>query len=454
MPLLFLSTAFGRDLPAFAEMVSAQADVVVSISASRITEAKAPFLQREPLHSSPGWLGKLLPEDKNAPEDDDRSFGSGFVIGADGYILTNAHVVEGADDIRVRFSDEREFQARVLGRDLRTDIALLKVDEKGLRVARLGSVQRLKVGDWVLAIGSPFGFDSSATAGIVSAKGRLLPDESLVPFIQTDVAINPGNSGGPLFNVRGEVVGINSQIYSRTGGFMGVSFAIPIDVAMSVQAQLRSQGRVVRGRIGVMVQDMTSDMFASFGLERSQGALVSEVESGSGAAAAGIIPGDVIVRFQGQTVFRSTDLPRIVSATVPGEKVELHLWREGRLKVLSVRVSVLPEEHAEVAARALPKSLPREANKLGLVLQEPSLLAYLNVSDKRGLVVRDVYGEAARAGVRPGDVILAWVKTGQRISLKTVDEFNRVVNALRPGTGVTLLVKRGDVQSFVAIKAL
>ncbi|MGE5139913.1 MAG: Do family serine endopeptidase, partial [Rudaea sp.] len=299
-----------RELPDFTRLVEEQGPAVVNISTKQAVKRGAlpqiPGIGDEELQE---FFRRFMPKQPiPEPRSQSRSLGSGFIISPDGYILTNAHVIEGADEIDVRFTDKREMQAKVIGADRRTDVALIKVEARGLPVVKFGDPSRLKVGEWVVAIGSPFGFDNTVTAGIVSAKGRSLPDESLVPFIQTDVAINPGNSGGPLFNMRGEVVGINSQIYSRTGGFMGLSFAIPIDVALDVQGQLREHGRVSRGRIGVVIQEVTRDLATSFGLDRPRGALVNTVEEGSPAARAGIQPSDIILSFGGKAVESSIDL--------------------------------------------------------------------------------------------------------------------------------------------------
>ncbi|MDP5240855.1 Do family serine endopeptidase [Uliginosibacterium sp. 31-16] len=438
-------------MPEFAALVEKQAPVVVNISATRQTKVpKAPFLRSERDDGIPGWLQRMLPAppDMLDEEEDDRATGSGFVIGVEGYILTNAHVVEGASEILVRFNDRREYPGRLVGADRRTDVALLKVDARNLRQARLGDPARLRVGDWVLAIGSPFGFESSVTAGIVSAKGRSLPDESLVPFIQTDVAINPGNSGGPLFNLSGEVIGINSQIYSRTGGFMGLSFAIPIDVAMDVQAQLRQNGRVRRGRIGVLVQEVTRDMADSFGLAQPIGALVSQIDAGGPAAAAGIKSGDIIVRFDGKEVKSSSDLPRIVGGVRPGMQTVVQYWRAARLQTAQLAVAEFAEESSLVPVRQTEPSL-RGANALGLIVQDLSRDERHTTS---GVAIREVLGAAGRAELRQGDVVVALVLHGAPSDIRSATHFNRMVNDLPRGSAVTLLVRRGDAQSFVAMK--
>src|SRR5207245_2723506 len=325
-------------LPDFTRLVEEQGSAVVNISttqAVRRTSAlpQIPGMEDDEIQE---FFRRFIPRQQPGvpgpgpgPRSESRSLGSGFILSADGYIMTNAHVLEGADEINVRFTDKREFKAKVVGADRRTDRALIKIDATGLPAVRMGDPNRLKVGEWVVAIGSPFGFDSTVTAGIVSAKGRSLPQENFVPFIQTDVAINPGNSGGPLFNMRGEVVGINSQIYSRTGGFMGLSFAIPIDVAMEVQSQLRQFGRVSRGRIGVVIQEVSKELAESFGLSRPSGALVNSVEKGGPAEKAGVETGDIILKFDGKSVSTSSELPRIVGSTKPGNKVALEVWRKG-----------------------------------------------------------------------------------------------------------------------------
>src|SRR6266446_5576459 len=342
--------AQGRELPDFTELAERQGPTVVNISTTQARERRAgpqiPNIEEDdPLYD---FFRRFVPRQpgpgQGPREFESRSLGSGFIISTDGYILTNAHVVDSADEITVRLTDKRDFKARVIGADRRTDLALIKIEATGLPAVRMGDPNRLRVGEWVVAIGSPFGFDNTVTAGIVSAKGRSLPQENFVPFIQTDVAINPGNSGGPLFNMRGEVVGINSQIYSRTGGFMGLSFAIPIDVAMDVQKQLREKGRVARGRIGVVIQEVTRDLATSFGLDRPRGALVNSVEKGSPADRAGIEASDIILSFDGKTVESSSDLPRIVGSTRPGSQAAVEVWRKGAARKLSITVGELQEE--------------------------------------------------------------------------------------------------------------
>jgi serine protease Do len=304
----------------------------------------------------------------------------------------------------------------------------------------------------VVAIGSPFGFESSVTAGIVSAKGRALPQENFVPFIQTDVAINPGNSGGPLFNMKGEVVGINSQIYSRTGGYMGVAFAIPIDVAMEVQSQLRSSGRVSRGRIGVVIQELTKELADSFGLSKASGALVNSVEKGGPAEKAGIEAGDIILKFDGMAVNASSDLPRIVGATRPGSKVSMQIWRKGATRDLAVTVGEIPEE--KTAQRSQKRAKPAEvaANRLGLVLSELSPEQKRELKIANGLLVEDARANGSRGDLRPGDVILAVVHKGSSTEARTVDQFNKFLSQLDKSATITLLVKRGEQQTYITLK--
>src|SRR3989339_979776 len=320
-------SAYAKELPDFTELVEKQGPAVVNISTTQIIRNAhgLPNLpEGDPFYEFFRRFAPQIPR-----EQESQSLGSGFIISADGYIMTNAHVVESADKITVRLTDKREFSAKVIGADKRTDVALLKIEATGLPKVTVGDPDKLKVGEWVVAIGSPFGFDSSVTAGIVSAKGRSLPQENFVPFIQTDVAINPGNSGGPLFNMNGEVVGINSQIYTRSGGSMGLSFAIPIDVATQVTEQLRTSGKVTRGRIGVTIQELTRELAESFGLSKPNGALISSVEKNGPADKAGIEASDVILKFDGNPVNSSSDLPRLVAATKPGSKVAVELWRKG-----------------------------------------------------------------------------------------------------------------------------
>jgi len=378
---------------------------------------------------------------------DAKSLGSGFIISADGYIMTNYHVVNGADEIIVRLSDRRELKAEIIGEDQRSDIALLKIDASELPVVKIGESRDLEVGEWVLAIGSPFGFDHSATAGIVSAKGRSLPRENYVPFIQTDVAINPGNSGGPLFNQDGEVVGVNSQIYSRTGGYMGLSFSIPIEVAMDVVDQLKTRGRVVRGWLGVLIQDVTLELAESFGMKNPRGALVAKVMPDSPAAAAGFQVGDVIVRFNDTEVTNSANLPPIVGSTKVGVKIPVEIVRDQRTRVINVKLSELPEDSEEPAT--VETRQEQRADRLGLTVSTLTgdQLAEQNVSGGV-LVARVTNGAASRAGIRQGDIILSI--DGKTIA--SVKQFNSLVDDLPAGRTVPVLVQRDGSPTFLAVK--
>jgi len=456
--------AQNKGLPDFTELVEKQGPAVVNISTTQVVRSNArgttpfPFDDDDPMAD---FFRRFIPQQPRTPnvpsiprEFESRSLGSGFVVSPDGYILTNAHVVDAADEILVRLTDKREFKAKVIGADKRTDVALIKIDAKGLPAVTLGDPNALKVGEWVIAIGSPFGFDNSVTAGIVSAKGRSLPQENYVPFIQTDVAVNPGNSGGPLFNMKGEVIGINSQIYSRSGGFMGISFAIPIDVAMDIQNQLRTNGKVSRGRIGVVIQDVTKDLADSFGLSKAQGAVVNAVEKGGPAEKAGVEPGDVILKFDGKTVSNSADLPRIVGSTRPGTKIQLQVWRKGGLKELAVIVGETPQEKQVPRNVRSQKPAEQQANRLGLILSEPSSEQKRELKISAGLIVDDVRSNGSRADLRPGDIILSLIAHGENTEIRTVEQFNKLLSQFDKTANITLLVKRGELQTFVTIKGL
>ena len=455
---LLVPMAAATQLPDFTALVERQGAAVVNIS-TRQARAERPQMpqpfpgidESDPMFD---FFRRFIPKRPEFPgaDPDNPSLGSGFIISADGYILTNAHVVEEAEEILVRLADKREYPAQVIGADVRSDVALIKIEASGLPAVTLGDPDKLKVGEWVLAIGSPFGFEQSVTAGIVSAKGRALPDESFVSFIQTDVAINPGNSGGPLFNLKGEVVGVNSQIYSRTGGYMGVSFAIPIDLAMGVQEQLRSKGRVQRGRIGVAIQEVTRQLADSFGLPRAAGAIVSSVELDGPAARAGVLQGDVILRFGGREVDASSDLPRIVAAVEPGSLVAVDVFRGGA--PLSVQVTVGEwQDPKEAPVAGAPTRLLPAPNRLGLVLTLPTPAQRRERGIDAGLIVDRAQGAAARAEIRPGDLVLALVIGGRQLTLSSTAEFNRLVGGVQPGQQVTLLVRRGDASSFVSLSA-
>ena len=459
--VLFSLTAHaqGKALPDFTELVEKQGPAVVNISTTQVIRSNGqgaqafPFDENDPMFDLFRRFAPRQPGTPGAPREfQNRSLGSGFVISPDGYILTNAHVVDSADEILVRLTDKREFKAKIVGSDKRTDVALIKIEAASLPVVRMGDPASLKVGEWVVAIGSPFGFDNSVTAGIVSAKGRSLPQENYVPFIQTDVAINPGNSGGPLFNMKGEVVGINSQIYSRSGGFMGISFAIPIDMAMDIQGQLKASGKVNRGRIGVVIQELTKELAESFGLAKAQGAIVNAVERGGPADKAGVEAGDVILKFDGKPVVNSSDLPRIVGASKPGTKIAMQIWRKGATRDLTVVVGEVAEENAKNGKAAKP--VEQAANRLGLIVAELSAEQKKELKVSAGLVVSEVRGGAARSDLRPGDVILALIARGQNTEIRSVDQFNGLLAQFEKGATITLLIRRGEVQTFVTIKGL
>ena len=455
-----LAIAQTRGLPDFTELAERQGPAVVNISTTQVMRGQGqampfPFDEDDPAYE---FFKRFIPRQPGGGvprEFENKSLGSGFIISADGYILTNAHVVDSADEVTVRLTDKREFKAKTIGADKRTDIALLKIEASGLPAVKLADPTQLKVGEWVVAIGSPFGFDSSVTAGIVSAKGRSLPQENYVPFIQTDVAINPGNSGGPLFNLRGEVVGINSQIYSRSGGYMGVSFAIPIDVAMEVQGQLRTSGKVSRGRLGVVIQEVSKELADSLGLSRPIGAVVNAVEKGGPAEKSGLEPGDVILRFDGKTINNSADLPRMVGATRPGTRSVLQVWRKGSTRDITVTVGEIVDEKPVSARPARgPKAPEQAANRLGLVVSELSAEQKRELKMTAGLLIEDIRGSRARADLRPGDIIIAVISRGATTEVRTVDQFNKLLAQFEKGSNVTLLVRRGEMQTFVTIKNL
>jgi serine protease Do len=441
--------AQGKDLlPNFADLAEKQGPAVVNVSTTQTVHTQQggmpPGSEEDPFNDFFRRFGPPQP-----PRDyETRSLGSGFILSQDGYILTNSHVVEAADDITVRLTDKREFKAKVIGSDRRTDVAVLKIEATGLPAVSVGDPNKLRVGEWVVAIGSPFGFDNSVTAGIVSAKGRSLPQENFVPFIQTDVAINPGNSGGPLFNLNGEVVGINSMIFSRTGGFMGLSFAIPIDVAIDVAKQLQATGRVSRGRIGVVIQEVTKELAESFGLSKPSGALVNSVEKGSPADKAGILPSDVILKFDNKEVTASNELPRIVAATKPGSKVSLQVWRKGEKKDLQITVVETPDER--VAKRQPPgkKASGETLAKLGLSVAELTPDQKNELSIANGVLVENAEGAAAKAGIRRGDVIQA--VNNQEV--KSVDELNRLLSPVDRSRTVAVLIKRGEGSVYIPLK--
>lgn len=449
MGLILSASAQAKELPDFTDLVEKQGAAVVNISTTQIIRNMPQGLPNVP-EGDPfyDFFRRFAPQMPR--EHESQSLGSGFIISADGYIMTNAHVVDSADKITVRLTDKREFRAKVIGADKRTDVALLKIEATGLPKINVGDPNKLKVGEWVVAIGSPFGFDSSVAAGIVSAKGRSLPQDNFVPFIQTDVAINPGNSGGPLFNMNEEVVGINSQIYTRSGGSMGLSFAIPIDVAMQVADQLRSTGKVTRGRIGVTIQELTQELAESFGLSKPNGALISSVEKNAPADKAGIEASDVILKFDGKPVNSTIDLPRMVAAIKPGTKVAVELWRKGESKQVTVVIAEMPEDGKFVQSARKPTDEAGELiSRLGIAVSELSGEQLQELQVSGGLLVEDVKGSAARAaGLRQGDVLLA---VGN-VQIRSLAQFNEILKQAPKGRNVALLVRRGDSASYVAIK--
>jgi serine protease Do len=453
-----------RGLPDFTELVEQVGPSVVNIrTLEKASNRRQPGTNadEEMQELFRRFFGQPFPGQPNTPrqqrpnrpqnqeEEQPRGVGSGFILTADGFIMTNAHVVDGADQVLVTLPDKREFKARIVGVDKRSDVAVVKVEATGLPVVKIGDVNRLKVGEWVMAIGSPFGLDNSVTAGIVSAKQRDTGD--YLPFIQTDVAINPGNSGGPLINMRGEVVGINSQIYSRSGGFMGISFSIPIDEAIRVSDQLRTIGRVQRGRIGVQIDQVSKDVAESLGLAKAQGALVRSVEAGSPAEKAGVEAGDIITRFEGKPIEKSADLPRMVGSVKPGSKATLTVWRRGSSKELQVTVGeVEPEKTAQKPAAA-PAEKPQASNAgqfLGLTVSELNEAQRQELKLRGGVRVETVTEPAARAGLSEGDVILAVANT----EIKNVKEFEAVLARLDKTKPVAILLRRGEWAQYTLIR--
>ena len=452
-----VSTA--TSLPDFADIAARNGAAVVNISVSGLRKAAlddsnsaakqkrgVPDMDpNDPMFEFFRRFGFGMPGAGAAPEQPAvpmRGQGSGFIISPDGLILTNAHVVKDATDVTVKLTDRREFQAKVLGSDPKTDVAVLKIEAKSLPVVQLGSTRNLRVGEWVLAIGSPFGFESSVTAGVVSAKGRSLPDDSSVPFIQTDVAVNPGNSGGPLFNARGEVVGINSQIYSRTGGYEGVSFAIPIEVATKIKDQIVATGHARHAKLGVAVQEVNQAFADSFKLDKPEGALVSNVEKGSPAAKAGLEPGDVIRQVDGQPIVASGDLPAVIGQAVPGQKVRLGIWRKGEQQELSATLG-------DASDKAVKTARADEAvgqGKLGLALRPLAPQEKRAAGVDVGLLIEDASGPAATAGVQAGDVLLAINGT----PAQSVAQVREAV--AKAGKSVALLIERDGNTIFVPVR--
>jgi serine protease Do len=435
--------ALGMGLPDFTSLVDKHGDAVVNVEVVGRAENGGDDSLRE-------FFRRFgMPQQPDQGEQLVQGMGSGFIVSNDGYILTNAHVVGEADEITVRLTDRREFTAKLVGTDARTDVAVIKIDAKDLPVVTIGKPSDLKTGEWVLAIGSPFGLDNTATAGIVSATARSVGGGSPVPFIQTDVAVNPGNSGGPLFNLDGEVVGINSMIFSQSGGYMGISFAVPIDEAIQVRDQLIKTGHVVRGRIGVGVQDVDAALASSFDLDRPRGALVSFVQPGSPAEKAGVKPGDVVLGVNGQNIDRSAELSNAIADLKPGEEAKLKVWRGARETQLTARVEQLEEPAQRAAKNAAPERNTPEDTKLGLVVRSLTTEEKKAVDTEGAVVVENVQGSAARAGLQPGDIILA-VNNQQ---VRSVQDLRSKAEKLAKGEPAALLVERQGNQIFVPIRA-
>ena len=457
-PLLVITVFYHQfavaQLPDFTGLVKAYGAAVVNIS----TVQKAPELESFE-HNNP-QIPEGTPFDellkrffegqggRGFVPRDSKSLGSGFIISEDGYILTNHHVINNADEIIVKMTDRRELEAKLIGSDPRTDVALLKIEANNLPIVTIGSVEELQVGEWVVAIGTPFGFDHSVTAGIVSAKGRSLPGDNYVPFIQTDVAINPGNSGGPLFNMAGEVVGINSQIVSRSGGYMGLSFAIPMDIAMNVVEQIKQHGKVSRGWLGVHIQDVTKELAESFGMERPYGAIVAKVVADSPAKKAGLEVGDIIIEFNGKQIETSAELPPLVGITPIDARAKVKIIRNGRRKTIKVKIGLLAEDNQSELESTKPDTKP--VNRLGLVVTEPNAEQREQYQiTKGGVLVQKVgKGAARRAGIQRGDIIL---RLHNRV-IRDLAGFDKIVKNLVAGKSVAALIQRQGRSVFLALK--
>ncbi|MCB1919820.1 MAG: DegQ family serine endoprotease [Candidatus Competibacteraceae bacterium] len=447
LALFWAVAAHSAEYPDFVTLVEKYSPAVVSINTkSEPKEKDRPWRNHPPIpENSPffDYFKKFFDQMPDSAPQPRSSVGSGFILSADGYVVTNAHVVDEMDSIIVGLSDRTEWPAEVVGKDSRSDIALLKVKaDKSLPTVKIGDIGKVKVGQWVLAIGSPFGFERSATQGIISALGRSLPRDNYVPFIQTDAAVNPGNSGGPLFNLDGEVIGVNSQIYSRSGGYQGLSFAVPIDVVMEVVDQLKTGGKVSRGWLGVMIQEVTPELAQSFNLDKPRGALVGQVLPDSPAQAAGVQVGDIIVAFNDQPVHQSSELPPLVGRIRPGSSAPLTLIREGKEQTLTIKLEELPEDPKLQQTIAVPPS----GGRLGLVVSE--LAANQQKEGAKGVLVKEVNeGPAASAGIRSGDIIARL----NNVEITDLDQFGKLVKELPTGRPVPILVKRDNGALFLAL---
>ncbi|KPQ26096.1 DegQ family serine endoprotease [Halomonas sp. HL-93] len=451
--LLFVAqSAQAQNLPDFTDLVEDAAPGVVNISTSRTVQRGGPSFDNFGGQEMPEIFRHFFGDSFPAPpgggqgrSEERQSLGSGFIISEDGYVMTNAHVVQDADEILVRLNDRRELTAELIGSDPQTDVALLKVDADALPTLNLGDSDELRVGEWVAAIGSPFGFDHSVTAGIVSAINRTLPRDAYVPFIQTDVAINPGNSGGPLFNLDGEVIGINSQIFTRSGGFMGVSFAIPINVALDVADQLREDGHVNRGWLGVMIQPVSRDLAESFGMEEAEGALIADLDPDGPAAKGGLKAGDVILEVNGETVDRSSSLPRLIGRVAPGDEVDLRLMRDGEERSEAVELGSWPDAEGAPASSSSDSQV-----RLGVSVAEIDQETQEQLDLQGGVIVREVEPDsvAARAGLRAGDVLVSL----DHRSLSSPEELRRIVEELPTDRAIPLRLYRDGRSLFVALR--
>jgi serine protease Do len=452
--VLFFNSSNAFDLPDFSVIAEEQGKTVVNISVinesqtnqnislSREEQELQEFFKR---FGIPGFPGMTPPEGgrKKRPAS---GTGSGFIIESDGYIITNAHVVFQAETVVVKLADKREFNAEVVGIDRRTDVALLKIKANNLPKVTFGNSELIKVGQWVAAIGSPFGLENTMTVGIISAINRALPQENFVPFIQTDVAINPGNSGGPLFDTKGHVIGINSQIYSKTGGSMGLSFAIPIDVAINVAEQLKTDGKVIRGWLGIIIQEVTKELSESFGMSDTQGSLVAGVEKKSPAALGGLLPGDVILKFNKNIIKKSSDLPRFVGLTKPKAIVPVEILRKGRVLTLKIKVGVIPSQAKN--ANSKPEKQLNKFNRIGLALQNLSAQQKKKIGGRNGLIVKDVKGSSLTAGIMKGDIILVVNNT----PVKSTQSFNNDLRKIPDGKVIAILLYRNGDTLFVPVK--